>query len=113
MHESDLYALLKVLTIKDAYKAEVCEFVNIVKQNDLSEIFSNYFSECRFMHNYNTRQALNKKFFLARKQNATSQKSLQLYRGTNFWNELPYSVKSANHCKAFVKLITCHLIASY
>ena len=112
MHVSDLYALLKVLTIKDAYKAEVCKFVYNVKQNALPEIFSNYFSECRFIHNYSTRQALNKNFFLARKQKTMGQRSLQ-YRGTKFWNELPNSVKSANHFKAFVKLLTCHLIASY
>ena len=112
MHVSDLYALSKVLTMKDAYKAEVCKFVYKVKQNAFPEIFSNYFSECRFIHNYSTRQALNKNFFLARKQKAMGQRSLQ-YRGTKFWNELPNSVKSANHFKAFVKLLTCHLIASY
>ena len=28
-------------------------------------------------------------------------------------NELPNSVKSSNDFKAFVKLLTCHLIASY
>ena len=112
MHVSDLYALSKVLTIKDAYKAEVCKFVYNVKQNALPEIFSNYFSECRFVHNYSTRQALNKNFFLARKQKAMGQRSVQ-YRGTKFWNELPNSVKSANHFKACVKLLTCHLIALY
>ena len=64
MHVSDLHALSKVLTIKDAYKAEVCEFVYNIKQNALPEIFSNYFSECRFVHNYNTRLTLNKTFFL-------------------------------------------------
>ena len=79
----------------------------------LPEIFSNYFSECRFMHNYDIRQALYKNFFLARKQKAMGHRSLQ-YRGTKFWNELPNFVKSANHYKAFVKLlISCHLIASY
>ena len=112
MHVSDLYALSKALTIKDAYKAEVCKFVYNVKQNALPEIFSNYFSECHFIHNYSTRQALNKNFFLARKQKAMGRRSLQ-YRGTNFWNELPNFVKSANHFKAFVKLLTCHLIVSF
>ena len=53
-----------------------------------------------------------KTFFRARKQKAMGQRSLQ-YRETKFWNELPNSVKSANHFKAFVKLLTCHLIASY
>ena len=81
MHECDLHALLKVLTIKDAYKAEVCKFVYNVRQNALPEIFSNYFSECCFMHNYNTRQALNKNFFLARTQQAMGERSFQ-YRGT-------------------------------
>ena len=104
MHVSDLYALSKVLTIKDANKAEACKFVYKVEQNALPEIFSNCFSECRFMHNSNTRQALRKNFFLARKQNTMGQRSLQ-YRETKFWNELPNSVKSANHFKAFVKLL--------
>ena len=110
MHVSNLYALSKVLTLKDAYKAKVCEFVNNVKQNALPEILSNSFSECRFVHNYNTGQALNKNFFLVRKQTAMHQRSLQ-YRGTKLWKELPNSVKSANHFRAFVKLLTCHLIA--
>ena len=47
MHVSDLYALSKVLTVKDAYKAEVCKFVYNVKQNALPEIFSNIASKCR------------------------------------------------------------------
>ena len=54
-HVSDLHALSKLLTIKDAYKADACKFVCNVKQSVLPEIFSNYFSECRFVHNYNTR----------------------------------------------------------
>ena len=49
--------------------------------NAFPEIFSNYFSKCRFIHNYNTRQALDKNFFLARKQKSMGQRSLQ-YRGT-------------------------------
>ena len=102
MHVSDLYALSKVLNIKDAYKAEVCKFVYNVKQNALPEIFSNYFSECRFMHNYNTRQALNKNFFLARKQKAIGQRSLH-NRGTKFWNELP-NCKICQSLQSFCKI---------
>ena len=85
---SPLYKQFSILKLSNIFKLEVTKFMSKIKNNNLPELFQNYFYSTTDIHKFATRQAGRHDFFLPRSSSKFAQNSIKVC-GFKVWNSLP------------------------
>ena len=86
-----LFKKLNLLSAKDLYKYSVARFMFQFYTNQLPPTFSNFFTDVKSVHDYNTRHS-SFGFVIPLCKTTLRQKSIR-YQGPSIWNELPTDLK--------------------
>ena len=108
-----LYSNARALKTFDLYKYALAQYMfKLYSKTSSSDNFIDNIALANTIHNYNTRQAKNKNYFVSNM--LTSQKSNSLLvDGVKVWNQLPPYVKSETRISQFNKLVFKQLLSSY
>ena len=108
-----LYSNARALKTFDLYKYALAQYMfKLYSKTSSSDNFIDNIALVNTIHNYNTRQAKNKNYFVSNM--LTSQKSNSLLvDGVKVWNQLPPYVKSETRVSQFNKLVFKQLLSSY
>ena len=97
---------LKWLSVKDKLLLNICTMVFKCLNNQAPSYLCNKFVRRFYVHNRNTRR--NSDLTLPKCRLATGQRSFA-FRAAKLYNELPSTIKQANHVNSFKKRLYHHL----
>ena len=112
-HMSPLCKQFSILKLSNIFKLEVTKFMSKRKNNNLPELFQNYFYSTTDIHKFATRQAGRHNFFLPRSSSKFSQNSIKVC-GVKVWNSLPllFKEKVKFGKRTFIKFLKKFLVNS-
>jgi len=97
------------MNVFEIVKFQLCQIVYKHINNELPDIFTNYFKDINFVHNYNTRAKTNRNMFLPRKNNNYGKFGVK-YSAVLNWNEIPLDIKNCKTITVFNKNLKKYLI---
>ena len=110
---SPLYKQFSILKLSNIIKLEVTKFMSKIENNNLPELFQNYFYSTTDIHKFATRQAGRHDFFLPRSSSKFAQNSIKVC-GVKVWNSLPLLLREKVKLgkRTFIKSLKNFLINS-
>jgi len=88
----EIYVQNNILTINNLFKMSAGKFMHSYENNQLPSHFNQYFKSILTVHEYLTRLACSKNFFLPRVNSSQGQCSLK-FIGPKVWSEIPDHIK--------------------
>ena len=109
-HTEPLFDRLKTLKIQDIHSLQTGVFMYKFTNNQLPELFNNFFDLNSNIHTYPTRHSTD--FHLENPRTILAQKSIK-HHGPDVWNTLPYNIKRCCSLGIFKASLKEYLISTY
>ena len=105
-----LFHRLNVLNIFKTAQLQLCEIVHQHINRKLPHLYTNYFKNISFVHDYHTRSGTNRNLFLPR-QNLNYGKFSIKYAAVSYWNKIPLEIKNCETTTSFIKSFKIYLVS--
>jgi len=105
-----LFQRLDILNIFEIAQLQLCEIVHKHLNNKLPQLYTNYFKNTSFVHDYHTRSRTNRNLFLPR-PNLNYGKFGIKYAAVSYWNKIPLEIKNCETTSSFKKSFKRYLIS--
>ena len=109
-HTEPLFAHLTTLRIQDVHTLQTGIFMYKYTNDQLPELFHNYFDLNSNVHSYPTRRSSD--FHLENPRTILAQKSIR-HHGPDVWNTLPNNIKQCPTLSNFKSHLKKHLLSTY